>query len=120
MALTDLLYHRVSRGLRFTSRLGRASDGHPCVTHFRDRCAQKLFWATVTEIPQMAWEGDLQAPSQGSRDGWAILHKPCSHSTWWVEGPHFSWQCEAMCKFNLWVYDSISLQQMSREMSGWG
>lgn len=33
-------------------------------------------------------------------------------------GRRSPWQCEAMCKFNLWVYDSISLQQMSREMSG--
>lgn len=61
---------------------------------------------------------DFWAPSKGTRNGWATLHTPYSHATWWVEGPRFSWQREAMCKFNLWVYDSISLQQMSREMSG--
>lgn len=51
------------------------------MTRFRDCCAQKLFWASVAQIPRRAWEGDLWAPSKGSRDGWAIPHKPCSHGT---------------------------------------
>lgn len=52
--------------------------------------------------------------------GRAVPHQapPMGHL---VDGrTDFSWHCEAMCKFNLWIYDSISLQQMSREMSGKG
>lgn len=58
---------------------------------------------------------------QGPRNGWTLPHKPRTHGAPSGWRDHcFSQQFEAMCKFNLWIYDSISLQQMSREMSGQG
>lgn len=47
-------------------------------------------------------------------DGQAIPHQAAPMGHLVDGGTGFSWCCKAMCKFNLWIYDSISLQQMSR------
>ena len=72
----------------------------------------------VAEIQWKGWEGDLGAPTQGPRERRpSYTTQALQPHTWWAEGL-CSPGSKAMCKFNLWVYGSISLQQMSREMSG--